>query len=55
MEGVRLRREGSEAGEEVEGVEGVEDDMGRPVLEGALESVDDLSPLIDRETVVRDR
>ena len=52
MEGVRLGREGGEAGEEVEGVE---DDMGRPVLEGALESVDDLSPFIDRETVVRDR
>ena len=33
-------------------VEGVEDDVSGPVTEGVLESVDDLSPFIDREAFV---
>ena len=36
-------------------VEGVEDDVSGPVTEGVLESVDDLSPFIDREAFVRQR
>ena len=33
-------------------IEGVEDDVSGPVTEGVLESVDDLSPFIDREAFV---
>ena len=33
-------------------VEGVEDDVSGPVTEGVLESVDDLSPFIDREDIL---
>ena len=33
-------------------VEGVKDDVSGPVTEGVLESVDDLSPFIDREAFV---
>ena len=36
-------------------VEGVEDDVSGPVTEGVLESVDDLSPFIDREAFVGER
>ena len=43
--------EGGEAGNELYRVE---HDMGRPVMEGVLESIDDLPAVIDREAFVRD-
>ena len=43
--------EGGEAGDEVDGVE---HDMSRSVTEGVLESIHDLSVVIDREAFVRD-
>ena len=36
-------------------VEGVEDDVSGHVMEGVLESVDDLCAFIDREAFVRER
>ena len=50
--GARSWHEGGEAGE---AVHRVEHDMSRRVMEGVLESIDDLPAVIDREAFVRDR
>ena len=53
--GARSWHEGGEAGEAGDAVHRVEHDMSRRVMEGVLESIDDLPAVIDREAFVRDR